>query len=507
MKKFFTLVAFSLSLMVAHGQAGTIDSTFGDNGIVTTQISPIYNFGEATVIQPDGKILVAGYAGAPATYQVAVVRYNTDGSLDSTFGNNGKVTIPVGTAKSFATDIALQEDGKIVLGARTYDNVSGDIALVRLTPDGVLDNTFGTNGIVVANSGNSDVSSSLLIAEDGKIYLGGDSNETFSVTRFDADGTLDTTFGSNGWAIIPFVNNKSYLQKMVFQEDGKIVLAGFSINNEGRYQMTVARIHPDGSLDSEFATNGQLVYNIGIDQDLLTAVGIQSDGKIVVGGHTYIHNRPRLQYDFAIMRLNTDGSFDTSYGTNGVTTVKLVEEANYTNDLVIQADDKAILAGRTVLWAEYDFAMMRFTTQGELDTSFGDGGTVKTDINNREDQGHAIALQPDNKIIFVGYSYAAGGDSSDFVMVRYHNDETMDVADGQINLFSIYPNPAQDQLTIRLNDNSSHQIEIFDMLGKKIYSSTIQNVGQVDVSSFNAGTYLVKLNSNHQSSTVRFIKN
>ena len=171
MKKTYTLLLFLVSTLVTFAQSGILDTTFGTDGIVTTQVSTTYNFGMATVVQPDGKIIVAGYAGTPATYKAAVVRYNTDGSLDNSFGNAGKLTIPIGTAKSYATDVVLQDDGKIVLGARTYDNVSGNFALVRLNEDGSFDSSFGTNGIVIASTGGNDVSASILIADDGKILL------------------------------------------------------------------------------------------------------------------------------------------------------------------------------------------------------------------------------------------------------------------------------------------------------------------------------------------------
>ncbi len=507
MKKTYTLLLFLVSTLVTFAQSGILDTTFGTDGIVTTQVSTTYNFGMATVVQPDGKIIVAGYAGTPATYKAAVVRYNTDGSLDNSFGNAGKLTIPIGTAKSYATDVVLQDDGKIVLGARTYDNVSGNFALVRLNEDGSFDSSFGTNGIVIASTGGNDVSASILIADDGKILLAGDSDNSFSVAKFNSDGSLDTSFGINGWAITVFDNASSFIQQIAFQNDGKIVMGGFVVNSVGRYQMAAARMNPDGTLDNGFGVGGKLFFNIGIDQDFATALAIQSDGKILLGGHTYITSNPRLSYDFAVVRLDTDGDFDTTYGTNGVATAQIVDEANYTNGMIIQSDDKVVLAGRTVKIMDYDLAMVRFDTEGNLDTTFGNDGKVSTDVNGREDHGYAIALQPDNKIILAGYSYPAGADDSAIVVARFNNDDTVGIEDQNNNEFSLYPNPAREQLTIEMNDASSiYQLEIFDMLGKEVYKTEIQKMGQIDVSVLAAGTYLMKLNSNSRSTTVRFVK-
>ena len=506
MKKTYTLVVLLFSLMVSHGQSGILDTSFGTDGIVLTQVSATYNFGMATVVQPDGKIIVAGYAGTPSTYKAAVIRYNTDGTLDNSFGNAGKLIIPVGSAKSYAMDVALRDDGKIVLGARTYNNVSGDFALIRLNEDGSFDGSFGTNGIVIASTGGSDVSSSILIADDGKILLAGDSDDNFSVAKFNTDGTLDTSFGTNGWSITIFDDSSSFIQQIAFQNDGKIVMGGFAVNSVGRYQMAAARMNADGTLDNSFGNGGKVSFNFGVDQDFATAVAIQSDGKIVLGGHTYITSNPRLSYDFAVVRLNTDGNMDTTYGNNGVATAQIVNEANYTNGMIIQADDKIVLAGRTVSGFEYDLAMVRFDTEGNLDTTFGNAGKVSTDVNGREDHGYAIALQSDNKIILAGYSYPAGADDSAIVVARYTND-ALGTEDFQNVDFRLYPNPAREQLTIEMNDASSiYQLAIFDMLGKKVFNTEIQKMGQIDVSVLATGTYLVKLNSNSQTTTVRFVK-
>ncbi|WGF94121.1 T9SS type A sorting domain-containing protein [Aequorivita marisscotiae] len=228
---------------------------------------------------------------------------------------------------------------------------------------------------------------------------------------------------------------------------------------------------------------------------------------MVLGGHTYIRSNPRLAYDFAVARLNPDGSLDNTYGNNGVATTQIVDEANYANGLVIQADDKVVLAGRTVKLFDYDFAMIRFNTDGTLDSTFGNGGKVSTDNDGKEDHGYAIAMQPDNKIILAGHSYSAAGDDSEMVIARYHNDDTAGIEGFEKNDIRLYPNPANGQITIELSDASSnYQVAIFDVLGKKVYASEIQKVGQIDVSALASGTYLVKLNSDNKSSVVRFVK-
>jgi uncharacterized delta-60 repeat protein len=506
MNKLYTFLILLLSAASMTAQSGTLDTSFGNNGFATTQVSATYNFASATLVQPDGKILVVGDSGEPATYKATVVRFNPDGTLDTSFGTGGNVTITIPSAKSFGMDVALQNDGKIVVGARTWNNVTGDFVLARLNTDGTFDSSFGTNGVVVANSGGSDVAASVLIADDGKIYLAGDSDSNFSVAKFNADGSLETTFGNNGWATIIFDSASSYIQEIALQNDGNIVMGGFAIGAGGRYSMAAARMDANGVLDTSFGTEGKISFNFGIDHDIATCLGIQSDGKIILGGHTFIRSNPRLAYDFAVARLNTNGSLDSSYGNNGISTAQVVDEANYANGLKIQADGKVILGGRTVKLFDYDFAMLRFNTDGTLDNTFGTDGKVSTDVNGKEDHCYAIALQPDNKILLAGYSFSTGGDDSEFVVARYTN-ETLAVGESETAIFRLYPNPANTQITLELNDAASnYQVSIFDVLGKKIYTSQIQKAGQIDVSGLASGTYLVKLTSDNKSSVVRFVK-
>lgn len=459
---------------------------------------------ESTVVQSDGKILVAGSAGTPSTYQMAIARYNEDGSLDTSFGNDGTLRFPVGSVKSFVMDMAQQPDGKILLGGRTWDNESGDFAVVRLNEDGSFDDTFGTNGIFRLTTPETEASEAMALLDDGTILMVGYRDDTLAVAKITADGIMDTTFGVNGWVVLPFDDSASYGDDLAIQDDGKIVISGFALNGENRFQVAAARLNADGSVDNSFGTDGKVIFNVGDWNDFGEGVAIQGDGKILIGGHKWISN-VQQRHDLFIARLNTDGSIDASYGTSGVATARLVDGANYANELVLQADGKAILMGYTIFQEQVDMAMVRFDTDGNLDSTFNGNGMVSYDNMGREDFGYSMALQSDNKIVLAGYSYGGGG--SEFEIVRFLNDDTADTEDLQTADFRLYPNPAREQLTIEMMDTSStYQFEIFDMLGKKVLSSEIQAKGQINVSALAAGTYLMKLNSNSQTSIIRFIK-
>ena len=507
MKKFCIYFVFVLVASGSYGQSGVLDTSFGNNGIVTTVISGTYNLGHTAVVQPDGKIIVAGEAGESSTYKVAVVRYNTDGTLDSTFGNSGTLLVQVGSDRSYARNISLQPDGKIVIGAYTYDDIAADFAVVRLNADGTLDNSFGTNGITIVDNGSHEVVDAMTLLSDGRIILAGNNYDNFLAARFNTDGSLDTSFGTNGWASTEFNSSYSQVKDATAQDDGKILLSGFGTDiSTGRYKIAVARFNTDGAIDNTFGTSGQVYFNIGSFDDYGAGVAVQTDGKIMIGGYTILDSN-FSKYDFAAVRLNSDGTFDNSYGTNGIAISSVIDNGrNYAEQMLLQPDDKIVLMGFVGAGSnDDDMGMVRFDTNGNLDATFGNGGKVITDVGGRYDYGKAIAIQPDNKIILAGYSYSTAG-VAEIVVARYDNI-ILGTNDYQNIEFRLYPNPAKRQITIELIDSSlNHQVEIFNILGKRIFSSEIQKMGQIDVSAFASGTYLIKLNSENKLSVVTFVK-
>ncbi len=505
MNKFYTLLLFLATFMIANSQSGVLDTSFGNDGFVTTVISGTYNAANSTVVQPDGKIIVVGQAGEPATYKATAARYNTDGSLDTSFGNAGKLLIPIGNAKSYATDVALQADGKIIIAGYTFDNIITQGAILRLNEDGSFDTSFGNQGTVKITTAERNLPESILILEDGKILIGGDNDESFSVLKLNNDGAFDLSFGVDGWAIAEF-DRMSYIKEIALQADGKIVVGGFTINNNNNYEMAAARFNVDGSIDSSFGSSGKLNFNVGNGNDFVEGVVVQSDGKIVLGGHKWIQNNEQ-RHDFAMVRLNTDGSRDTSYGTNGVATAQIVDGANYSRDIILQEDQKILLAGFTVKTGEYKFALLRFDVDGSLDSSFGQNGNgmVSQDFDGRESYGEKLALQPDNKIIMIGKSYNSS-EVSEMVIMRFENG-TLGVNDNLTSEFRLYPNPTGETLTIELkNTSTSTQLEIVDVLGKTVYTSEINQTENINVSQLAQGTYFLKIKAEGKSEVIRFVK-
>ncbi len=331
------------------GRAGDLDSTFGNDGKVTTDFGSSNDRAQSVAIQSDGKIVAAGFSDNRNNSDFAVVRYDTDGSLDSTFGGDGIVTTAVGGRDDTAYSIAIQNDGKIVaVGFSDNHRNNSDFAVVRYDTDGSLDSTFGGDGIVTTDFGrnNNDTAFSIAIQNDGKIVVGGKSNYNFIVARYNTDGSLDSTFGWGG-KVLTDVGLDEHGCSVAIQNDGKIVAAGSGWNGSD-WEFAVVRYNTDGSLDSTFGSDGIVTTDFGGGWENSHSVAIQNDGKIVVGGES--------NYDFIVVRYNTDGSLDSSFGGDGIVRTAVGSGYDSAQGVAIQSDGKIIAAGGR----SYDFAVVRY---------------------------------------------------------------------------------------------------------------------------------------------------
>jgi uncharacterized delta-60 repeat protein len=447
---FFSLAA-SIMLLAAGSQAafgaptppsaGSLDPSFGSSGVVLTSIgNDYYAIGEAVALQGDGKIVVAGYAYNNG-YDFAVARYTPAGTLDTSFGNSGKVGMPNGGTVltpagggAFGQSVAIQPDGKIIVAGGINDN----FGLVRYTTSGNLDTTFGNGGIVSTPIDSESYGYSVAVQSDGKIvvaggtYLGYYDFYEFAVVRYTASGALDTTFGMGGIVVTNVGDDYySFGQGVVVQSDGKIVVAGYTYN--GGYEFAVVRYTPSGALDAGFGTGGIALTSLGNDADAYgTCVALQSDGKIVVGGGVELYddsvalppnsniapaskpNSGTIE-DFALVRYTTAGVPDTTFGTGGaVLTTVGNGDYGYGQSVKVQSDGKIVLAGGAYN-GTYTFGVSRYTPAGALDSSFGSGGIVITLIGS-ESYGEGVALQSDGKIVVAGYASSSG---DEFAVARY----------------------------------------------------------------------------------------
>ncbi|MEV6050381.1 calcium-binding protein [Streptomyces sp. NPDC052107] len=396
---------------VALAAPGDLDPTFGTGGKVTTDFSGNNDF--ATAAQADGKIIAVGQSDAGGgDFDFALARYNLDGSLDTTFGTGGKVTTNFGGVDG-ARGVAVQTDGKIVVAG--FSNT--DFAVARYNTDGSLDTTFnGTGAVTTDFGGGEDVAFGVALQADGKIVAAGSTNAfgglDFALARYNLDGSLDTTFGTGGKVVTDFgTGDNDIANGVVVQTDGKIVAAGSGVSGS-TLDFALARYNTDGSLDTTFGTGGLVTTDFGGDNDQALGVALQNDGKIVAAGFTNAGGTN----DFALARYNTDGSLDTTFGTGG----KVITDFGGTIDeafgVAVQTDGKIVAAGITNAGGTFDFALARYNTNGSLDTTFGTGGKVTTNFGG-SDVARGVTLQTDGKIVAAGSSNAGG--TTDFALARY----------------------------------------------------------------------------------------
>ncbi len=416
----------------AMADAGDLDLSFGTDGQVITTINGYGGTASSVAIQKsDGKIVAVGSSSIDGDFDFSIVRYNTNGSLDISFGKGGIVTVHF-EDNDYAKAVAIQSDGKIVVAG--YSKISGDydFSIVRLYSNGNLDTTFGEYGDgkeTVSFSGN-DYANAVAIQSDGKIVAAGyahnGTDHDFAFLRLTSDGSPDTDFGTSGDGTVTvdfeydeydFCGDDDYANAVAIQSDGKIIAAGYADDGTDK-DFALVRLTSNGSPDTSFGASGDGTVTVDFGyNNYAKAVAIQSDGKIIVAGYA----DGDTDKDFAIVRLTSNGSPDTSFGGsgNGTRTVDFGSN-DYANAVAIQSDGKIIAAGTAHFLGDNDFAITRLNSAGNLDTSFGQNadGTVTLNFDWYDDSANAVAIQSDGKIVVAGC--ASDGATDNFAMARFH---------------------------------------------------------------------------------------
>ncbi|MGV6476733.1 M10 family metallopeptidase C-terminal domain-containing protein [Azotobacter vinelandii] len=380
------------------------------------------DYAHSVALQADGKILLAGYSFNTSTRntEFAVVRLNADGTLDSSFGGDGKATFDIGAGYDQAYSLALQSDGRILVSGYSHDpGADTDFSVIRLNPDGSLDTGFGDDGKATFDlGGGSESSRGSTVQPDGKILLLGYSVYfyDFGVLRLNTDGTLDTGFGTEGKATF-HTEESSYGYDLTLQPDGKILMAGSGFN--------VIRLNADGTLDTGFGDDGKAAFDIALT-DTSRSLALQPDGKILVAGSSYYDGDSH--YDFSLIRLNADGSLDHGFGGDGEVTIDILESSDMSYGMALQPDGKILVAGQSYNPNSHDddFSVIRLNADGSLDTSFGGDGKATFNVGGDHDAGQRLILQPDGKILIAGYSYNISSNDFEFSVIRLNADGSLD---------------------------------------------------------------------------------
>ena len=388
--------------------AGSLDVSFGNGGIATDISFVPHDPITSLAIQADGKIIASG---GPA--QPSIARYNTNGTPDSSFAGDGSIdNIYISYGSSSGT--VLQQDGKIIL-AGIYDQ---DLTqLIRFMPDGSLDSTFGINASVIIDLSEQNHQNnfiSMAIQPDGKLMVYGYAySVSHIVARFNLDGSLDSSFAGDGIAGFASMNEASAKDgDMAIQQDGRILLCGSSMDDNENF--SVIRLNPNGTVDSTFGNAGVVKTDMTsgtYDYDIARSVLVQTDGKILAVGTGKSFSSKE---NYAIARLHPDGNLDSSFGIDGKLVFQIEEEPSHASDAALEADGKILIAGWFGDDYEWRIGLVRLNTNGGVDSTFGTNGIVITQANCDITLAFSIALDGDS-IYVGGRNYYSGP----FLLARY----------------------------------------------------------------------------------------
>ncbi|ALR30007.1 hypothetical protein ATE47_05485 [Chryseobacterium sp. IHB B 17019] len=499
-----------LSSLNLFSQYGALDASFGTGGKVITSVGSGSDKAYSVALQPDGKILVAGMTVNALTGQDFVcLRYNTNGTLDTTFGTNGIFTNDFQTGSDDVVySLALQADGKIVLAGYSDDGSNKNAAILRLTADGTIDTTFGTGGKILTEfiTGKADEIKVVKIHPlTGAIIVGGTSATSTTqsqavIAKYTNTGALDTTFNTTGInALTHNTGNGTYyyvVEDLAVKPNGKISAVGW-INQQGLQWSSnhmAYRLNSNGTLDTSFSTDGVITVNGGFNADDKSfSMILNADDSFLFSGGG---NLTSTKYDYFLGSYNAAGTsaigrafFD--YGT-------LINDIAY--GMGVDSTGKIVMAGSSATsTTSSSFGISRVNANYSVDNSFGTAGKVTTTFgSNTANEAFDMVIQPDDRIIAVGYS------GNDIAIARYTggflatNEASTLAGSGKI-----YPNPVKTIINISpeftKEDNS---FTIYSIEGKLLLKGNAQD-GQINVESLLKGTYLIKL-GNQQA--IKFIK-
>ena len=420
--------ATAVQAMVTVSSVNDAPTFLVGDGKATSVIGLSNDVAESVAIQNDGKILVGGWSSTGSYSDMAIVRYNANGTIDLPFGAGGRISAIVGS-ESYLKTILVQNDGKILVAG----NNTGDILVDRFNADGSLDNSFDGDGMVITPIGSGvDACNRALVQSDGKILVAGytmnGSYKDSVLVRYTTAGALDTSFNSTGKLTVSTGTNDDEFTGVAVQSDGNIIAVGYC-NNGISKDIVVTRYTTTGALDTTFGNGGKTITAIGAYNDVGQTVAIQNDGNILVAGWSFNGD----YNDGVIVRYNSTGVLDSSFGNNGIVTVNVAAGDDMIRNMALQRDGKILVTLWSDNFSSQNFVLARYNSNGTLDNSFDGDGIVTTDIGVGDDVSNSVTVQSDGKIVVVGKS---SNGSNDDAVVRYNGDGSLDTTFDPLNTLS-----------------------------------------------------------------------
>ena len=492
-------VAFSISTFAQ--QPGNLDVSFGIDGITTFGESNRYDQARAMTIRPDGRIVivgkVAGLSGQDNDIVIAQVLSN--GSMDSSFGQNGMSVTDLGGTTDIGQDVLLKDNGATMVIGGSNQSGSFQAGLLQYDTIGDLDDTFGNSGVVFW-----DITGIVsMTAIDGGYFYGiGNNGGDIPFIKFEQTGILENTFGNGGIELID-LGAVDVGGRVVVQNDGRILFTGRTTEIGAFPDGIVGRLNPDGTLDLAFNGTGWVELALSNNIDYPADMALLPDGKILLVGSVY--DNITLEGEIFAIRLLSDGNFDTTFGTNGIVYYDIGAGDDNASTVVLQPDGKAIIGGTANNGNDNNFSLIRINEDGSLDPTFGNNGIVITEVSPDNDGIADMELQADGKLVVAGT--ARVGTNDDIAIARYHTGINTSVAEiGAESKLSVFPNPAVNQLTVT-SEKTLNNVELLDALGRTVLTQTSNaNRFQLDLSQIPSGIYLLRATDGERMFTQKVVK-
>lgn len=490
MKNNFFLIALLFLFNTVNAQDGQLDLSFNSTGKVITNFGQYYATLSAVQTLTNGQIIVAGSLAANSSftsYDFFVARYNSNGSIDPSFGTNGFTIIDFSSNYDAANALAIQNDGKILVAGRSTSNVYYDVAIARLNANGQLDNNFnGTGKVLVDVQGESDEARTITLQKDGKIIIAGLSSTATAgnalALRMNTDGTLDNSFGTNGHVLFTFTG-AAYFSSCLVMSDGNIALAGSTIVL-GNSRMAMAKINSNGSAANSFGTNGQAEFLETAGQSSCAALRYNPfDQNFYLAG--------MCATDAYMLSVKNDGSINTSFATNGRANFDLGGSEIF-NSFCIDQNGDFLLCGNNYINSSYESFVAKLKANGTADNAWGTNGATSIDWSTANDYGTAMTLQTDGKLLMVG----SNNNGLFSHIARFNNSTTAVNGTKEIaiqeSVIKSYPNPACTAIYFDIRKSDLIRIELFNLAGVKLLET---NKTFLDVTCIPNGEYLILIHS------------
>ncbi|MBL7717489.1 MAG: T9SS type A sorting domain-containing protein [Flavipsychrobacter sp.] len=505
------LFMLGMSLSAGSVYAQYLDSSFAATGIAATTFTGNNEVAAKVLVQTDGKILAGGTTNGNAGHtQFVLARYDTAGVLDNTFGTAGKVITPHGGTDNQLTDMILLSSGKILaVGiAKTGSFSPWSTMLVRYNANGTVDNTFGTAGVVTTQVGTKCDAYNVKVQTDGKIIICGTQydDQYYILVRYNADGTLDNSFGTAGVAEAVAMGTG---MAIALQPDGKILVTG-EFWGVGPH-VGIARHNTDGSLDASFGFNGTRVIPSFYQDDLWGGydVKVLPDGKILV---PLFLNSNTIAQEPAIIRLNSDGMTDMSYGNGGYAFGPYSNFIEKGVEMAVQPDGKVLLAGHVQANnanVKDSMFVMRFDTSGAPDPTFGVNGRITARPDTGGTRISTIALQPNGKFLVAGSHGNANFKRFTVMRYKYVPDVNLSVpgTEPATHPLVLFPNPATEEISLQVTNQQPAPATITDISGRLITRQLVSSgKNAINIKTLPKGSYIISVEQNGTKHSALFEK-